>query len=180
MRASVPRTCPPCEARAGPGWDCVVGLGSNLGEREGHLSAGVTALACLGTLSAVSRIYESPAVGGPPQPPYLNAAARLATSLSPHELLRALQHAEYAEGRVRGERWGPRTLDLDLLWIRGLAVFSLTLTVPHPRLKDRAFALVPMLDVAPDAVDPADGVPYLARRGRHDTRHALRLVGSLL
>ena len=160
-------------------WDCVVGLGSNVGDRAGHLKAAVVMLARLGTVAALSDVYETAAVGGPSQPAYLNAAARLETGLGPRDLLEALQRVECAEGRVRREHWGPRTLDLDLLWIGGLAVFSPVLTVPHPRLAVRAFALVPMLDVAPDAVDPVHGVPYAVRRGHLVTHGVFRLVGSL-
>jgi 2-amino-4-hydroxy-6-hydroxymethyldihydropteridine diphosphokinase len=141
--------------------DCVVGLGSNLGDRRATLRSAVHACASLGCVDRVSALYATAPVGGPRQPEYLNAAILLRTDLDPPELLERLRHLEIAAGRERRERWGPRTLDLDILWIRGRAWIGATLSVPHPRLQERAFALVPLLDVAPDAEDPGGGVPYL-------------------
>jgi 2-amino-4-hydroxy-6-hydroxymethyldihydropteridine diphosphokinase len=140
--------------------DCVVGLGSNLGDRRVTLTGAVRACASLGRVQRVSALYSTVPVGGPRQPEYLNAAILLRTDLGPPELLECLRQVEVAAGRVRRERWGPRTLDLDILWIRGRVWTGATLSVPHPRLKERAFALVPMLDVAPDAEDPGTGAPY--------------------
>lgn len=114
---------------------------------------------------ARSKVYETAPVGGPPQPPYLNAAIDVTCMLSPASFLTELLHIEVALGRVRGSdevRFGPRTIDLDVLWIAGIVVDEPGLTVPHPRLTSRAFALVPLLDVAPDAVDPTTGAPYVA------------------
>ena len=158
--------------------DVVVGLGSNLEDRCGHLLAGLSALSELGRLTATSSLYETAPVGGPPQPAYLNAAVRLETELSPLDLLGRLQIIEATRGRVRLERWGPRTLDLDLLWAKGLVLVGSLLTVPHPRLKARAFALVPLLEVAPDAVDPVDGIAYADRLALLD-RAGITRVGSL-
>lgn len=141
--------------------DCVVGLGSNLGERRELLAGAVAGCARLGELAGVSWLYETDPIG-PPQPVYLNAALRLRTELAPEALLDALLELERAAGRRRRERWGPRTLDLDVLWIAGCAVRSPRLTVPHPRLAERAFALLPLLDVAPDARAP-DGSDYARR-----------------
>lgn len=139
--------------------DGVIGLGSNLGGRRSNLRQAVRALAGLGTLVAVSPLYETVPLG-PPQPDYLNAAVRLSTELSARALLDRLLSIEVALGRERRERWGPRTLDLDVLWIHGVVVREEGLTVPHPELRRRAFALVPLLDVAPEARDPASGEPY--------------------
>lgn len=138
----------------------VIGLGANLGDRLATLRAASRALSELGTVEARSRIYESAPVGGPGQPDYLNAAMRLTVAMAPHELLDALQAIEHDHGRVRHERWAARTLDLDILWIDGEAHHSPRLEVPHPRLRERAFALAPLLDVAPDAEDPITGAPY--------------------
>jgi len=107
-----------------------------------------------------SRVYETEPVGGPPQPLYLNAAAALDFEGEPLALLEALLALERDFGRVRGVRNGPRTLDLDLLWIPGRSVAHERLVVPHPRLHERAFALAPLLDVAPDAADPRTGRRY--------------------
>lgn len=103
-------------------------------------------------VKARSPVYETPPVG-PPQPSYLNAAFRLETDLGPEALLERLLDIEAMLGRVREVRWGPRTLDLDLLFIDGVEVRSPRLTVPHPRLHERAFALAPLLDVAPELAD---------------------------
>jgi 2-amino-4-hydroxy-6-hydroxymethyldihydropteridine diphosphokinase len=117
------------------------------------------ALDVVGRVVRRSALYETAPVG-PPQPAFLNAAARVATDLAPHALLDALLSVERQQGRVRGERWGPRLIDLDILWIAGVAVDSPGLVVPHPELRRRAFALRPLLDVAPEATDPRDGVAY--------------------
>jgi 2-amino-4-hydroxy-6-hydroxymethyldihydropteridine diphosphokinase len=146
-----------------------VGLGSNLGDRLATLDAAVRALdADTRThVMAVSRVYETAPVGGPEQDPYLNAVAVLETDRSPHDLLDLLQATEAGLGRVRAERWGPRTADLDLLLYDGPPVDSPDLTVPHPRARDRAFVLVPLIDVDPYARFP-DGelaAAALARLG---------------
>jgi 2-amino-4-hydroxy-6-hydroxymethyldihydropteridine diphosphokinase len=133
-----------------------VGLGSNLGDRLATLDAAVRALdADTRThVMAVSRVYETAPVGGPEQGPYLNAVAVLETDRSPHDLLDLLQATEAGLGRVRAERWGPRTADLDLLLYDGPPVDSPDLTVPHPRARERAFVLVPLIDVDPYARFP--------------------------
>jgi 2-amino-4-hydroxy-6-hydroxymethyldihydropteridine diphosphokinase len=140
--------------------EAVIGLGSNLGDRRALLAEAVRALSALGTLGRVSPLYETTPVG-PPQPMFLNAALSLTSELLPLALLDALLDVERRLGRVRLERWGPRLVDLDILWIAGGAFDSPRLTVPHPELRRRAFALRPLLDVRPDATDPRDGVSYL-------------------
>jgi 2-amino-4-hydroxy-6-hydroxymethyldihydropteridine diphosphokinase len=139
--------------------DCVLGLGSNLGDRLGFLRGAARALEAHGEITSISALYETLAVG-PAQPDYLNAALRFRTSLSPLALLASLLEIERSSGRVRQERWGPRTLDLDLLFIAGRAVDAPGLVVPHRELIRRAFALLPLLDVAPEACDPASGHRY--------------------
>jgi 2-amino-4-hydroxy-6-hydroxymethyldihydropteridine diphosphokinase len=146
-----------------PSLDAVIGLGSNLGDRREHLRSAVASLCRLGRLVALSSLYETVPVGGPPQPSFLNAAVRLLTPMSPSDLLEILHAVEASRGRVRHQRWGPRTLDLDLLWARGLLLVGSALTVPHPRLTERAFAMIPLVEVAPDAVDPVDLVRYADR-----------------
>jgi 2-amino-4-hydroxy-6-hydroxymethyldihydropteridine diphosphokinase len=91
---------------------------------------------------------------------FLNAALALETDLTPLRLLASLLEIERALGRVRRERWGPRTIDLDILWIKDTVVESAELRVPHPELRRRAFALGPLLDVQPEAIDPRDGAAY--------------------
>ena len=103
---------------------------------------------------AASRVYETLPVGGPPQPNFLNAAVLVSTTLDARGLLDALLAVEAKLGRVRDVRNGPRIVDLDLLWIDGVVLDATDLVVPHPRLLDRAFALVPLLEVARGAIDP--------------------------
>ena len=124
-------------------------LGSNLGDRWGNLRSGV---AHLSDVVAVSRVYETGPVGGPPQGPYLNMVVELVTAMSPEQLLRCAQLAEAAAGRARSEHWGPRTLDVDVLLVGDLHVVSAELTVPHPRMWERGFVMVPLGDLAPELV----------------------------
>jgi 2-amino-4-hydroxy-6-hydroxymethyldihydropteridine diphosphokinase len=138
----------------------VVGIGSNLGDRLRTMRAAVCALAAVTKVKRLSPVYETAAVGGPPQGAYLNAAALLAWDGQPLALLDALEQIEVSLGRVRGERWGPRTVDLDVLWIEGMVLDHRRLVVPHPRLAERAFALRPLLDVVPGAIDPRTGAPF--------------------
>jgi 2-amino-4-hydroxy-6-hydroxymethyldihydropteridine diphosphokinase len=137
----------------------VIGLGSNLGERRAVLARAATEVERLGMLRARSALYETQPVG-PPQPLFLNGALALETPLAPLPLLDALLDIERRLGRIRAERWGPRLIDLDILWTEGAVLDSPRLTIPHPELRRRAFALRPLLDVAPDAEDPSDGEPY--------------------
>ena len=139
----------------------VIGLGSNLGDREDWLRQAIARLRDELDVTAVSHIYESEPVG-PPQPRYLNAAVLIRWDSLPHALLEILLSIEKAMGRERNERWGPRTIDLDVLWIEGVSVSNETLTVPHAELANRAFALLPLLELVPDAVDPITRMPYSA------------------
>jgi 2-amino-4-hydroxy-6-hydroxymethyldihydropteridine diphosphokinase len=129
------------------------------------MRAAVEALARIATIERVSSVYATAPVGGPPQPDYLNAAVVVEVEARPRELLHSLLSIETNLGRVRRERNGPRVIDLDILWIEGVVVKSEELEVPHPRLRERAFALVPMLEVAPGARDPRTGVEYVAPQG---------------
>lgn len=132
-----------------------LGLGSNLGDRARHLA---DAIAAIPDLVAVSPTYETDPVGGPEQGPYLNLVVELGTDRTPRELLELCRALETAAGRVRTERWGPRTLDVDVLLVGDLEVDEPDLQVPHPRLWERAFVLIPLADLAPDLVPdpPAD------------------------
>lgn len=142
---------------APPVWIAGIGLGANLGERLTTLESAVERLA--GTPGVIveraSPVYETAPVG-PPQPSYLNAAVRARVTLEPEALLDALLAIEAAHGRVRRERWGPRTLDLDVLVLCDPVTLeprvwsSPRLTVPHPHLLERTFALAPLLDVIPE------------------------------
>jgi 2-amino-4-hydroxy-6-hydroxymethyldihydropteridine diphosphokinase len=137
-----------------------IGLGANLGAREQALRAALEALGRLGGVRVVrtSSFVETEPVGGPAgQPPYLNAAAELRTTLGPEELLGVLQQVENAFGRTRQVRWGPRTLDLDLLFYEDRVISTPALTVPHPRMHERRFVLGPLCEIAPDAIHPVLG-----------------------
>ena len=133
-----------------------VGLGANLGERETALRS---ALAAIGRLPGTRVTRVSPLYGSAPVdaggPDYLNAVAELTTTLAPQALLEALQAIERGAGRERPYRNAPRTLDLDILWFGGQVIDSPALTVPHPRMAERAFVLRPLADLAPDRVEAA-------------------------
>ena len=153
-------TAPVSEATDQPA-TAYIALGSNLGDRRGHLEAGLEAVGRVPgiTVAAVSRFVETEPVGPPGQGPYLNAAARLRSRLAALRLLEAMLAVERQRGRDRsgGERWGPRTLDLDLLLYGDLVLAEPGLQVPHPRLHERIFVLEPLADVGPDAVHPILG-----------------------
>ena len=137
----------------------LLGLGSNLGDREQHLR---TAIASMPGLVAVSHLYETDPVGGPEQDRFLNLVVHLdlpvvagrprAGEMTARDVLALCQRLEEQAGRVRAERWGPRTLDVDVLWIDGVEVDELDLQVPHPRMFERRFVVAPLSDVAPDLV----------------------------
>lgn len=130
-----------------------IGLGSNLGDPLAQLRSAVKALEQLpgSRLTAVSRFYRSSPMGPGDQPDYLNAVAMLDTTLEPLALLDALQAIEQQQGRVRsGERWGPRTLDLDLLLYGAEEIDHPRLRVPHPGIRERNFVLVPLAELAPE------------------------------
>jgi len=135
-----------------------VGLGANLGDPKATLLAAIQALSALprAQLLNASPLYQTQAVDAD-GPDYLNAVAQLKTVLSPHELLAALQAIEALHGRVRSYRNAPRTLDLDLLLYGDQCIAASDLTVPHPRMHERAFVLAPLADVAPQATVPGRG-----------------------
>ena len=130
-----------------------IGLGSNLGDRRAYLKDAVEGMREHGDVFAVSPLYETEPVGGPTgQGRYLNLVVELATPDTPRALLERCRALEEAAGRVRSERWGPRTLDADVLLVEGWEVDDPDLTVPHPRLWERRFVLQPLADLAPDLV----------------------------
>ena len=118
----------------------------------------------------VSNVYQSEPVGGVAQDDFWNLVVELETEVSPHELLERAQRTEVAAQRVRDVRWGPRTLDVDILWIDGVRLVDAQLTVPHPRMLERSFVLVPLRELREDLVTPAD----LAR-----AEGAVRKLGTL-
>ena len=136
-----------------------VGIGSNLGDREALLSRAIELLSAEGAIevSGVSQIRETEPVGPVEQGSFLNAAVRVETELAPRELLDRLLAIEQRMGRVRRERYGPRTIDLDLLLYGNEVVDEPGLTVPHPRLRERRFALEPLSDLDPSLTIPGAG-----------------------
>jgi 2-amino-4-hydroxy-6-hydroxymethyldihydropteridine diphosphokinase len=128
-----------------------IGLGSNLGDRRRHLAEAVRRLHAGPALQVVnvSSVYESSPAGVAAQPDFLNLVVQLATAHGPHELLAECLRIETGLGRVRRERWGPRTIDIDLLLYGGVCIDDATLTVPHPRMRERSFVLAPLAEIAP-------------------------------
>lgn len=135
-----------------------IALGANLGDRQANIEAALERLRAHSDIQVqtVSQLYETQAVGGPADsPPFLNAAARIATTLSPHKLLAVLLGIESDLGRVRHARWEPRLIDLDILLYGDLIVSNDDLVIPHPLMHERRFVLQPLAEIAPDAVHPA-------------------------
>lgn len=128
-------------------------MGSNMGDRMAHLRS---AVAALDEVVAVSPVYETDPVGGPPQGPHLNLVVALHTARTPRQLLGECRRLEERAGRRRTVRFGPRTLDVDVLLVGDEEVAEPDLVVPHPRLRERRFVLAPLADVAPDLVPAAD------------------------
>lgn len=171
MTTAAPTTTP--LATATPAVTAYLGLGGNLGDRAAVLAA---ALECLDETPglrrlAVSAIYETEPWGVTDQPPFLNLAAAYETALSPVALLSAVKRVEARVGRAATYRWGPRLIDVDILLYgsREVAIANPDLRIPHIRLAERAFALVPLAEIAPDAPVPPDG---------QSVRHLLRAVAG--
>ena len=137
----------------------VLSVGANLGDRLGTLQGCVQVIARLPDTDvlAISPVYETTPVGGPPQPDYLNAVLLIQTGLPPRDLLDAVRGIEAGFGRVRAERFGPRTLDIDIIGYAGQVSDDPELTLPHPRAHERAFVLVPWHDIDPGAELPGSG-----------------------
>lgn len=151
-----------------------LGIGSNLGDRVGNLQLAVDALNAERGVEVVgvSHVYETEPVGGPKQPDYLNAVVAIETDLSGRALLAVAQRIEAEAGRFRAERWGPRTLDVDVLLVAGERYDEPELVVPHPRMHERAFVAVPLADLDPDLAAPA---PQGGWRGVRQTEVLLSL-----
>lgn len=143
---------------APPTQPAAIALGSNLGDCRATLESALAALSDAPGIRVLRRsAWFRSAPVGPPQPDYLNGCALLEVSLAPEALLDRLLATEVRFGRVRGERWGPRTLDLDLILFADLVLNSSRLQIPHPRLRERPFVLVPLAEIAPDWIEPCTG-----------------------
>jgi 2-amino-4-hydroxy-6-hydroxymethyldihydropteridine diphosphokinase len=156
-----------------------LGLGSNLGDRLENLQRAVQSIDADARtrVDAVSSVYETAPVGGPEQGPFLNLAIRVATRRSPRRLLRLCQAVEDDLGRVRRERWGSRTIDIDILLYADRTMSRRDLDVPHPRLLERAFALVPLIEVAPGQKLP-DGRSLTAALAAIAPVEGITMVGT--
>jgi 2-amino-4-hydroxy-6-hydroxymethyldihydropteridine diphosphokinase len=137
--------------------DAYLALGTNLGNRIHNFRAALSLLSPDFEWVAVSRVYETPPWGFADQPPFLNMVLRARTALEPEALLRTLKQAEVQIGREHTFRWGPRLIDLDILFYDDLVLDTPPLVIPHPRLHERAFVLVPLADVAADFIHPVLG-----------------------
>lgn len=133
-----------------------IGLGSNLGDKERNLQSAYSHIVPIKEIQAVrlSRFYKTVPVGGPPQPLFLNAVLDMKTALSPHQLLERFQHIETLMGRVRTVKWGPRTIDIDILLYGDAIVDDEQLKIPHPLMHTRLFVLEPFVEIAPNVVHP--------------------------
>jgi 2-amino-4-hydroxy-6-hydroxymethyldihydropteridine diphosphokinase len=160
------------------GTRALLGLGSNIVGRWHHLANALSALSNVDADLASSGVYESAPVGGPAdQPPYLNLVVSLLWAASPLALLELAQQLEQQAGRVRLVRWGPRSLDVDLLLVDGVECDTPELCLPHPRWRERAFVLAPLEEVAPDLV-PATWRDDLG--GELVLAGAIRRVGAII
>lgn len=158
-----------------------LGLGSNLGDRLDTLQRAVDLLGAEANIEVTrcSRVWETDPVGGPPQPDFLNVVVRADVDLPPRDLLAACQRVEAALGRLRDIRWGPRTVDIDVLLIAERAVDEPDLEVPHPRLHERAFVLMPLLEIEPDPLLP-DGTRLVDVRLGPDAAGGVRVFAPPL
>jgi 2-amino-4-hydroxy-6-hydroxymethyldihydropteridine diphosphokinase len=136
-----------------------IALGSNIGDSHTILLGAIDAIAQTPGIRLISQssLYRTKAVG-PPQPDYLNGCVLLQVEMIPELLLEVLLKIENKFGRLRGERWGARTLDLDILLYSDQIIETPKLQIPHPRMRERAFVLVPLVEIAPDWVDPVSGL----------------------
>ena len=136
-------------------------LGSNLGDREANIRKALDLIAIIPDthIIRVSSLYETEPVGFTDQPDFINAAVLIETGLSPDDLLHALLNAEKEMGRVRNLRWGPRVIDIDILMHDALTISSDDITLPHPRMMERAFVMAPLAEIAPDLVLPDGRTP---------------------
>ena len=135
-------------------YDACIGLGSNMGDKRAHIARAIEYLTGAGDIHLVarSRDYRSAAWGKTDQDWFVNACIAVVTNLSAHELLKRCLDTEQQLGRVRNEHWGPRVIDCDLLVFRDVHLNTPELTLPHPRITERAFVMVPMLEMGPDLV----------------------------
>ena len=151
-------------------------LGSNLGDRAANLRAAIQALAATDRIrvTAESAWYVTEPVGNASQPSFLNAAVEIETDLEPLELLKTVKTIEQRLGRRPSERWGPRAIDIDIVLWGDRVMAGDELTLPHKEFRRRAFVLVPLAEIAPDAVDPVSGMTVVQLQARPEARGTVR------
>ncbi|AUT01891.1 2-amino-4-hydroxy-6-hydroxymethyldihydropteridine diphosphokinase [Nostoc sp. CENA543] len=156
-----------------------IALGSNIGDSLTNLAAAIAELATIAgiELIAQSSWYRTKAVG-PPQPDYINGCIILQVTMTPQQLIATLLATEQKFGRVRQERWGPRSLDLDILLYDDLIINAPNLQIPHPRMHERAFVLVPLTEIAPDWLEPVSGLTVAELVKKVDCSDVHLLKGS--
>ena len=140
--------------------DVYLGLGANMGDRQANLEMAIELLGERLNLQQVSSVYETEPVGIPDQPWFLNTVVAGETALTPQRLLKLCKEIERAAGRKETVRFGPRVLDIDILLYKGLVIHEKDLDIPHPRMHERRFVLVPLLEIAPSIKDPRNGKRY--------------------
>lgn len=140
-----------------------LGLGSNLGDRTSTIAKAIQGLSALPDTIVIqsSSLYETEPWGNIDQPAYLNAVVEITTQMEPHELLKNTLAIEEHLGRVRTERWGPRTIDIDILLYENLVMDDPILIIPHPRMHERRFVLVPLLEIASMGIDPRSRMSWI-------------------
>jgi 2-amino-4-hydroxy-6-hydroxymethyldihydropteridine diphosphokinase len=157
-----------------------LGLGTNLGDRWANLRRAVQGLAPLTRVKMISPVYETKAWGVTDQPDFLNICLAGTTTLAPWPLLEELKALETALGRQKGERWGPRVIDIDILFYHNLIFQHERLTIPHLQIASRSFVLVPLADIAPDLIHPQTGLTVAQMLAQIDTADVRKLTKPLL
>lgn len=137
--------------------EAVIAIGSNVGNRLWYLKKAVDQLHSIAKVLSVAPLYETTPYGFKEQPDFLNSVILMQTTLSPHDLLQRLKDIETAVGRKKREKWGPREIDLDIIFYDNLSLHSADLTIPHPDFRNRRFVLKPLNDIAPQWKSPLDG-----------------------
>lgn len=158
--------------------DVFLGIGSNLGDREENLAQARDSIESFAQIEAVSPVYETDAWGYEEQPAFLNQVIHIKISLSPQALLRRIKRIEKDLGRKKSFRWGPRLIDIDILFFADYIIESASLTIPHKELHKRAFVLVPLADIAPDFVHPVFNQTVSALRDTLADLEGIRLWKS--
>ncbi len=156
-----------------------LGLGTNLGDRQQQLQDAVNALGRILTVDAISHIYETDPWGDVDQPDFLNICLAGTTALTPQELLRAIKLIEHDLGRRATRRWGPRVIDIDILFYSNVIIDTPELQIPHPHIAERAFVLVPLADIAPNLIHPQTNQATEALLRHVDRAAARRIAGQL-